>query len=88
MFILRHLIDFHVKERKKDMFAVFIDFEKAFDTIWKDAFLYKLLKTGIHGRMFKIIRSMYSDTYYGVKYSDGQSVTEGCNLSPILFNLF
>ena len=55
MFILRHLIDLHVKQRKKDIFAAFIDFEKAFDTIWTDALLYKLLKTGIHRRMFKII---------------------------------
>ena len=96
MFILRHLIDLHVKQRKKDIFAAFIDFEKAFDNIWRDALLYKLSKTGIHGRMFKIIRYMYSDTYYGVKCSEGHtpfflSVTEvrqGCSLSPILFNLF
>ena len=33
VFILRHLIDPHVKQRKKDIFAAFIDFEKAFDTI-------------------------------------------------------
>ena len=96
MFILRHLIDLHIKQRKKDIFATFIDFEKAFDTIWRYALLYKLLKTDIHRRMFKIIRSMYSDTYYGVKYSDGHTpfflsatgIRQGCNLSPILFNLF
>ena len=96
MFISRHLIDLHVKQRKKYIFAAFIDFEKAFDTIWRDALLYKLLKTGVHGRMFKIIRFMYSDTYYGVKCSDGHTpffssvtgVRQGCNLSPILFNLF
>ena len=73
MFILRHLIDLHVKQKKKDIFAAFIGFEKAFDTIWRDALLYKLLKTGIHGRMLKIIRSMYSDTYYGMKCSDGHT---------------
>ena len=96
MFILRHQIDLHVKQRKKDIFAAFIDFEKAFDAIWRDALLYRLLKTGIHGRMFKIIRSMYSDTYYGMKCSDGYTlffssmtgVRQDYNLSPILFNLF
>ena len=96
MFILRHLIDLHIKQKKKDIFTAFIDFEKAFDTIWRDALVHKLLKTGIHGRLFKIIRFMYSETYYGMKCSDGHTpfflsvtgVRQGCNLSPILFNLF
>ena len=96
MFIFRHLIDLHFKQRQNNIFAAFIDFEKASDTVWRDALLHKLLKTGIHGTMFKIIRSMYSDTYYGVKCSDGHTpfflsvtgVRQGYNLSSILFNLF
>ena len=41
MFIQRHPIDLHVKQRKKNIFAAFIDFEKAFDIIWRDALLHK-----------------------------------------------
>ena len=96
MFVLRHLIDSHVKQNRKQIFAAFIDFEKAFDTVWRDALLYKLLKAGIHGRMFNMIKSMYEETYYSVKCKDGlttffksiSGVRQGCNLSPILFNLF
>ena len=33
MFVLRHLIDSHVKQNRKQIFAAFIDFEKAFDTV-------------------------------------------------------
>ena len=71
MFVLRHLIDSHVKQNRKQIFAAFIDFEKAFDTVWRDALLYKLLKAGKHGRMFNMIKSMYEETYYSVKCKDG-----------------
>ena len=43
MFVLSHLIDTHVKQSRKHIFAAFIDFEKAFDSVWRDALLYKLL---------------------------------------------
>ena len=96
MFVLRHLIDSHVKQNRKQIFAAYIDFEKAFDTVWRDALLYKLLKAGIHGRMFNMIKSMYEEIYYSIKCKDGlttffkstDGVRQGCNLSPILFNLF
>ena len=35
MFVLRLLIDSHVKQNRKQIFAAFIDFEKAFDTVWQ-----------------------------------------------------
>ena len=96
MFALHHLIDTHVKQSRKRIFAAFIDFQKAFDSVWWDALLYKLLKAGIHGRKFNIIKSIYEETYYSVRCQDGlttffKSTTglrQGCNLSPILFNLF
>ena len=92
MFVLRHLIDSHVKQNRKQIFAAFIDFEKAFDTVWRDALLYKLLKAGIHGMMFYMIKSMYEETYYSAKCKDGlttvfkstSGVRQGCNLSPVV----
>ena len=71
MFVLRHLIDSHVKQNRKQIFAAFIGFEKAFDTVWRDASLYKLLKAGKHGKIFNMIKSMYEETYCSVKCKDG-----------------
>ena len=71
MFVLHHLIDTHVKQNRKHIFAAFIDFKKAFNSVWQDALLYELLKAGIHGRMFNIIKSMYEETYYSVRCQDG-----------------
>ena len=66
-----HIIDTHVKQYRKHIFAAFIDFEKAFDSVWRDALLYKLLKAGILSRMFNMVKSMYEETYYSVKCRDG-----------------
>jgi hypothetical protein len=32
-----------LKRKKKKLFCAFFDFEKAFDTVWRDALWYKLL---------------------------------------------
>ena len=59
IFVLRFLIDNYVKRCKKDIFAAFIDFSKAFDRIWRDALVLKLLQSGVRGRMIRIIENMY-----------------------------
>ena len=32
--------------------AVFFDLSKAFDTVWKEGLLLKILKTGVRGKMY------------------------------------
>ena len=96
IFVLRFLIDNYVKRCKKDIFAAFIDFSKAFDRIWRDALVLKLLQSGVRGRMIRIIENMYRTTEYGVKcqggitpfFASSLGVRQGCNLSPTLFNIF
>ena len=96
IFVSRFLIDNYVKRCKKDIFAAFIDFSKAFDRIWRDALVLKLLQSGVRGRMIRIIENMYRTTEYGVKCQGGITpffssffgVRQGCNLSPTLFNIF
>ena len=61
---------FWAKQKRKQIFAAFTDFEKAFDTVWRCALLYKRLKAGIHSRMFNMIKSMYEETYCSVKCKD------------------
>ena len=96
IFVLRFLIDNYVKRCKKDIFATLIDFSKAFDRIWRDALILKLLQSGVKGRMIRIIQNMYRTTQYGVKcqgrisplFSSSLGVRQGRNLSPTLFNIF
>ena len=73
-----------------------MDFKSAFDTVWRKALLYKLIKNGVCGTFISVIDSMYSNVLYRVKI-DGMlsspiqsnvGVKQGCVLSPLLFNVF
>ena len=47
-----------LKTKKKKLFCAFVDFEKAFDTVWREALWYKLLLSKISGKMFNVILNM------------------------------
>ena len=95
IFILYSLIALFLSQKKK-LFCTFIDFKKAFDTIWRAGLWRKLIKNNIQGKMFKIIFSLYKNIKSCVKaggeYSDffacDIGVRQGENLSPFLFALY
>lgn len=47
VFTLRTLIDKYVHYHKEKVFACFVDFRKAFDSVWHEGLFYKLLKINI-----------------------------------------
>jgi len=49
-----------VCERERESF---IDFEKAFDSIWHEGLFLKLLENGIGGKTFDLINNMYKTTH-------------------------
>ena len=53
--------------KKSGTFTTFIDFEKAFDLIEREALFYKLLQNDIDGKMYWSVKSMYSNTISNVK---------------------
>ena len=57
MFVLRTLIEKYTKDKCGKLFACFIDFRKPFDTVIHDIMLYKLLKTGIAGNFYNVIKT-------------------------------
>lgn len=82
--------------KKKKLFCCFVDYKKAFDSIWREALWYKLTKFGIQGKIFEVIKSLYSQVkscvFLDGKKSDfflsARGVRQGENLSPLLFSLF
>ena len=84
------------QKRGNKVFVGFVDFRKAFDSIWRKGLYYKLLKNTIGGNFYHVIKDMYSDVNYTLKLNEGftrefkscKGVRQGCNLSPVLFNLF
>lgn len=74
IFTLKTIID-QYKQKNKKVFTAFIDLKKAFDTIWRLALFYKLLKHNIPHRIFNIIHSMYTDTICRIKFSNELSAS-------------
>ena len=96
VFTLRTLIDKHVSHRKEPIYACFVDFKKAFDSIWHKGLLYKLLSSNINGNFYNLIKDLYSKSNCSIKLDQHKTksfkylrgVRQGCILSPLLFNLY
>lgn len=81
---------------KKSTGLVLLDSEKAFDTIWHKALIYKLIKLHFPNYLIHIIQSFITDRQNIVHISNSTSdaytppagVPQGSVLSPILFNIF
>ena len=95
MFILRTLIEKYACNNSK-LFACFVDFEKAFDSVLHSALLLKLAKLDIKGPFYDNIRSMYRENDLHVRIHDTLTgtfapklgVRQEDNLSPNLFKIF
>lgn len=81
---------------KKTTFLLFVDFRKAFDTVWRNGLWKRMWQVGIRGKAWRIIQAVYSDIRLSTLV-DGdhtrfvpaeQGVRQGCPLSPVLFNIF
>ena len=97
IFTLKTLINRYVhQEPRGKIYACFVDFRKAFDSVWHNGLFHKLEKLNIMGNFLYVLKNMYSQTLCSVKidrmmtqffpYSKG--VRQGCPLSPSLFNIY
>ena len=96
LIILHGLIHQNFKKGRK-LYACFIDFEKAFDSVLRHLLLEKLKNCGVKGDMLKTIQSMYQEDKACIKLCDkltdttfsiNTSVKQGDNPSPTFFNLY
>ena len=55
---LKTLIDKYIKRSEKYLFTCFVDFKSAFDTVWRNGIIFKLIKLGINGPFLKLIRNI------------------------------
>ena len=96
MLILKTLMDFY-RKRKKQLYLSFIDFRKAFDTVWHVGLIYKLVNIGVSSNFLKLIKAMYSQVSLAVQCNANGltpsfpsliGVRQGDNLSPTLFSIY
>ena len=96
IFTLNTCIEKYIDKEKTRLFGCFVDFQKAFDTVCRDALLFKLYELGIKGKMFNCITYMYQHSKAKLKMVkklskviEIQAGTEqGHPLSPELFKCY
>ena len=69
IFTLKTLVNKYVVDQRngKKLYACFVDFQKAFDSVWHDALFRKLENKGINGNFLEVIKNIYSNTQCAVK---------------------
>ena len=93
---LKTIIDKYTAKRGSKLYACFVDYKKAFDSVARDALLYKLAKQGIRGQIFSCLQYMYEHSHTQIKLLNKLSdnidlkngVEQGHPLSPELFKIF
>ncbi|XP_055839011.1 uncharacterized protein LOC129906997 [Episyrphus balteatus] len=95
IFVLHSIVDFFLAQNKK-LYVFFIDFKAAFDTIDRNALMYKLYRSGMSFKFGRVLQNLYRETiaavWDGKKISQWfetkSGVKQGCMLSPSIFALF
>ena len=94
--ILHNIIQEYCHKKGKKVYSCFVDFSKAFDNISREILFEKLLKHGITGNFYNVLKNMYFNDQTKIKVGDhltetifpNQGVRQGCILSPLLFNIY
>ena len=95
IFVLQSLFELQKLQNKK-LYCTFIDFSKAFDSVWRIGLWNKLIKNEINGKFFRVIYNLYQNIKSCITLNDNNStffesyigLRQGENLSPILFAIF
>ena len=95
IYVLHSLITHCINEKKK-LYSAFIDFKKAFDFVVRDILWFKLIQSGVRGKILDIIQAMYTNIKSRVKFENVLSdefssyigVRQGECLSPFLFSIY
>ena len=83
-------------QKKHHTTAIFVDLKQAYDRVWRRGLLLKMKNTGIHGKMYRWLKSFLTDRTIQTRVNDGVSSKEvleeglpqGSPLSCTLFLLF
>ena len=84
------------KANNQSTYVAFVDAQKPFDRVDRKYMLYKLLKIGVTGKLYRIIKSVYKSCdccldingNYTEKFISNVGVRQGDTLSPTMFNTF
>ena len=95
IFTLKSIVASRSAENKPTYLA-FLDFRKAFDSVWRDGLLSMAWDIGIRGKVWNILDKLYHNVKCNVRFGDivtdffdiDEGVKQGCVLSPVLFCIY
>ena len=95
IFTLSQIIEKHL-EMDRQVFHIFVDFEKAFDSVNHNLLWKTLSAQNIPVKYSNLLKALYSSAECSVRIDSKTSqpfrpkrgVRQGCILSPVIFNLF
>ena len=95
VFVMKQLSEKMV-DKKKSLYAAYMDLEKAYDRIDRDAMWCVLHMYGVNGKLLNAVQSLYERSEACVRVCREESewfevsvgLRQGCVMSPWLFNLF
>ena len=81
---------------KQSTGLILLDVEKAFDTVWHNGLIYKLMRPNMPRYLWKIIADFLNDRTFVVEVNNALSSTkhitaglpQGSMLSPLLYSIF
>ncbi len=95
-FVLNTIIQNQVRNKKSQLFTLFVDLSQAFDSVDHNLLWKKLVNKGVSSKFISVMRQIYSQAHARVRvngqftsdFSIERSVLQGESLSPKLFTLF
>ena len=98
IFTLNAIVKKYLKRTSgnKKIYCCFVDFSKAFDTLWRPFILKKLFDYNIGGKFYSVIKNMLISSQACVKMPSSVSqyfamslgIKQGDPMSPTIFNIF
>jgi hypothetical protein len=93
--LVRETIAFNLEENRK-VFVALLDVKKAYDTVWSDGLKYKLLKSGIDYKLYKILVELLDDFQCAIFVANEmsewftlrQGIPQGAPLSLWMYEIF
>ena len=73
LFVLKTLINKYVHKNKRKLFVCFADLQKAFDSVWRNGLLFKLVKVGVGKQLYNIVNQQLSKTETAFKFENSHS---------------
>ena len=86
----------HNIDKHSEMDCIFTDFSKAYDSVWINGLLYKLINLGINNNYLRVIKQFLNTRYNRITLKNAKStwkhrnlgLPQGSSLSPILYIIF